>query len=1414
MMNGKRRWLYSLLSLVLCVAMFLGTTLAWFSDTISLSGRVEAGKLKIDFQKYDGTEYVTLRGSDKNIFDDGDTETYWEPGMTKILYLAVKNQETLPVKYQILIDVSGIEAEDGTFEYALYDGVQAPSEQQAALDATADLNVVDRWAELKKFDGVQKGTILSETYTAAPQGRLDAQGDVDYFALAVHMSEEAGNEYQGKDIDVNVTLEATQIDGYLGEGPYLGNSVILNQDFENSEALIKAAGTGYFKQRVTEGEGDSANTYFLIENTGAANLGEAHLTMSQLDSMSDFVVYEFDFKVKTLGSWFNLYINQNESQAYSLGVLKVDNTFVTPVGNFELDLDTWYTIAIAVNYYAGTMDYYWNDELVGSTDLPSQYNSENKIPSIRFHRTKFGDFGNTTENDYSMPFAVGFDNLKVYDAKAPMDDLGEIVKVITMTDESVFPDETAIINSLSGYTAVHKVNGLVFVNGEKEFLPTVPWTDGDKTMIKTAELASILGVTLPDGTAADMDVEEFYTTVLNKTVTTDDDTVYNNGLVIAGDTAYTLPTDADELKALTDYLFFLRPSDDDLMEMYNASSMKGVHPRIQATADDFARIRQIYNDKSDPDIYAWAQAVIYTADATMDKDPVFYELRDGSRLLAVSREVLSKMYAYGMAYQITQDQKYADRGFKELKAVCEFMDWHPSHALDTGEMAAAVAIGYDWLYEALTPAERKIVEQGMYNNAFYDAMILYQTADGHMTPGCFGESNWNNVVSGGLIVGALSMLDVYPDEASRILQHAVRSADIYLFRYAPIGAWYEGPSYWDYATTYMVKAHSALETTLGTDLRLGLAEGVRNAANYIIDMQSDNGTFNIGDGITSKIYTPELFYLADKYDNPAVSAITMEKSNRKMGTGEHLALGLLWYDPATSGSIDEFELDAIYYDRDNGVVTMHDTFESGETTFAAIHAGTNNLSHAHLDAGSFTFVSDGVTWVEELGQDNYNQGGYWDETDNGKRWQIFRMRAEAHSVPVINPTAAQDQEYISVNPITKFEPKDKGTIVLTDLTDAYRVNATKLLRGLQFTDNRRSLVIRDEMTMKNANSQVYWFLLTQCDLEIQNTEASTTNKVTFTKDGRSMTMDIITSVPGVVSYDVAKPLNSETVYNTVETVKRLQIYFADVTGDVNITVKMTPNSVVNPTDVADYNVDMSTWTVPDGKRPAKLKLDSLLIDGVADTLEGYTVTSYYVEGQITTVPEIVATAGENVDVVVNKGASLDEVTTITLTDKTDATNTAVYSITFKAVPAPVNFEGKTSIPAVNAVGSCTPQPANVATNVIDANSGTKWAGDTAGNHITIDLKTVQALDGLAVLFQGDAGRIYDYVVSVSEDGDSFTDVWEGKSLPTVAVSAGEVYSINDFSNSQQARYVRVTVTGNNQSSKWTSIAEVVAYRNN
>lgn len=97
------------------------------------------------------------------------------------------------------------------------------------------------------------------------------------------------------------------------------------------------------------------------------------------------------------------------------------------------------------------------------------------------------------------------------------------------------------------------------------------------------------------------------------------------------------------------------------------------------------------------------------------------------------------MYTLGMAYQLTGEQKYVNRAWIDLEAVAGFPDWHPQHGLDTVEMSAAVAIGYDWMYNGLTEKQRTVVEKGMYKHAF--------------TVACSGYQDWGNTFCAAVLHG-------------------------------------------------------------------------------------------------------------------------------------------------------------------------------------------------------------------------------------------------------------------------------------------------------------------------------------------------------------------------------------------------------------------------------------------------------------------------------------------------------------------------------------------------------------------------------------------------------------------------------------------------------------------------------------
>lgn len=210
MKSKKKSLLASGASLLLSAALLAGSTFAWFTDSVTNTGnRVETGTLKVDLlmDKGDGKGYQSIDEGSGDIFNEaeGGNGYNWEPGMTQVVYLAVENQGTLSLKYNIRLDI----LEDGLAEalqFVVVDGAQ--------------YGAVKSWDEIKRDANVVADYIVDGQISAAPQGHLSA-GETEYFALAVHMAESAGNDYQNSSFAMDVKVIAGQ---YTEEKDGFGNS--------------------------------------------------------------------------------------------------------------------------------------------------------------------------------------------------------------------------------------------------------------------------------------------------------------------------------------------------------------------------------------------------------------------------------------------------------------------------------------------------------------------------------------------------------------------------------------------------------------------------------------------------------------------------------------------------------------------------------------------------------------------------------------------------------------------------------------------------------------------------------------------------------------------------------------------------------------------------------------------------------------------------------------------------------------------------------------------------------------------------------------------------------------------------------------------------------------------------------------
>ncbi len=239
--HSKKALLSSAFALVLSVAMLIGTTFAWFTDTASTAvNKIQSGNLDVALEMLDTAQnkWVTAEGETLNFVKAGnvDEEVLWEPGATyKLPKLRVVNNGNLALKYKIVIS--------------------------GAKDANLD-NGIDDLKLLDVIDWTYK--IKGDTYVLGAERHLAAKGatDVNYeeFDIQGTMQTTAGNEYQGLSIEgIAITVYAVQD---AVESDSFGNDYDKNADgkpqfdtwYDNVATTVTVAATGdtVVKDRETE----------------------------------------------------------------------------------------------------------------------------------------------------------------------------------------------------------------------------------------------------------------------------------------------------------------------------------------------------------------------------------------------------------------------------------------------------------------------------------------------------------------------------------------------------------------------------------------------------------------------------------------------------------------------------------------------------------------------------------------------------------------------------------------------------------------------------------------------------------------------------------------------------------------------------------------------------------------------------------------------------------------------------------------------------------------------------------------------------------------------------------------------------------------------------------------------------------
>ncbi len=475
------------------------------------------------------------------------------------------------------------------------------------------------------------------------------------------------------------------------------------------------------------------------------------------------------------------------------------------------------------------------------------------------------------------------------------------------------------------------------------------------------------------------------------------------------------------------------------------------HPRLMISQTWGADLKAAM--QSDPWLKNRYATLVTSADRIVTQPASKYEIPDGLRLLATSRQVLERVTTLAAVYRATGDAKYLDRAWAELDAAAKFKDWNPRLFLDTAEMTAAFGLGYDWLYDAWTPELRSELRDAIKTKGLAAGMHVYEhRQDWWPTM----HHNWNVVCNGGLAIGALAIADVEPDIAGKILDAGIKSAPNCLREFAPDGGWVEGPGYWGYTTLFESMYLDSLRTATGTAFGLDEFPGMEKGGWFPLYLNGPTGaSFNFADAHegTKPEAGAQLLWMAKRFNEPRYADYQME-----MESGRLSALEMVWGIDAQRKPWRTIDTDR--YFRRAEIATMRDNWNDPNGWFVGIKAGSNTVNHAHLDVGSFILEAKGVRWLIDLGSDDYNLPAYF----GAQRWEYYRLRAEGHNTLVLNPGNAPDQNPKGEGKITSFESNADGVKLSADLTGVYPA-AESAIRQLNF-DRGRAVTVSDDVKMK------------------------------------------------------------------------------------------------------------------------------------------------------------------------------------------------------------------------------------------------------------------------------------------------------------------------------------------------------------
>lgn len=305
-------------------------------------------------------------------------------------------------------------------------------------------------------------------------------------------------------------------------------------------------------------------------------------------------------------------------------------------------------------------------------------------------------------------------------------------------------------------------------------------------------------------------------------------------------------------------------------------------------------------------------------------------------------------------------------------------------------------------------------------------------------------NNWNPWIHSNCLAAFLLLEE---DEAvrSRAIAKTAASLDAFVGVYMPDGCCDEGPGYWGRAGASLFDCLELFYLASDGKLNFYTEPLVREIGKYIYRVHIDGNYFvNFADGDARLTVSADVVYRYGKRIGDAKMARFGAYAFRRNAVSrDRLAspmrvLAELFDAQALLEEPAEAPYERDVWLPDTQVFATREQAGSSAGLYVAAKGGHNDESHNHNDVGHFIVYYNGRPFLVDAGVESYTK-----QTFSARRYDIWTMQSNYHSVPVVNGVQQQPGErFRATDPV--YEVKDGEASVSMNIANAYPANSGML----------------------------------------------------------------------------------------------------------------------------------------------------------------------------------------------------------------------------------------------------------------------------------------------------------------------------------------------------------------------------------